>query len=462
MIIDDKGQTLAKRLVYNEPPSIILSIQTEKSVYPLRDSVRINISATDSEGNLVESDIMISVVKSFSVSRSNDQLNSIAQLPGPTATVYRSASASINDQLIFYTIDEDFIAKNDVNEHNPVYLPEYEGHIISGSIFSSVTGRPLANENIVLSFVGKSSLCRFTKTDDEGRFLFIISESGRNEIVIQPFRPELSDYYVELRNPFPEALNKYKPEPLFIDTAALSEINNAIISMQIQDLYKSLESSGVSAPEQSYFPDFYGEPDFEMRLATYIELSSLKEVIKELVPGLFTFTRKDTSFFSLIYSLEEASSSTNPFVLVDGVPVNDHNAVLKINPEEIEQIKVLNTKFFIQDIVLEGIVDFTTIQGNLNTPVLGIPVFRQEFEALQPASLFYSPEYSSASQKESRIPDFRNTLYWNPNVRTDKSGTAKVDFFTSDEAGNYDILIEGFTSEGFKGSARSVISVRNK
>jgi hypothetical protein len=110
--------------------------------------------------------------------------------------------------------------------------------------------------------------------------------------------------------------------------------------------------------------------------------------------------------------------------------------------------------------VLEGIVDFTTKEGRLGVPEFDRPVFRQEFESLQTADIFHSPDYSTVSQKESRIPDFRNTLYWNPWIRTDNNGTATVEFFTSDEPGTYNIIVEGFTYGGHKGSARAVISVK--
>jgi len=71
-----------------------------------------------------------------------------------------------------------------------------------------------------------------------------------------------------------------------------------------------------------------------------------------------------------------------------------------------------------------------------------------------------SPDYSVDTIKFNRIPDFRNTLYWNPDMHTDKTGKASVEFYTSDEAAEYLITIEGTTTDGRTGFASSTLNVR--
>jgi hypothetical protein len=62
--------------------------------------------------------------------------------------------------------------------------------------------------------------------------------------------------------------------------------------------------------------------------------------------------------------------------------------------------------------------------------------------------------------KESRIPDYRNTLFWNPDLQTRKDGKTEISFFTSDESSDYIIVVEGITSDGKKGY--SSVSLRIK
>jgi len=45
-------------------------------------------------------------------------------------------------------------------------------------------------------------------------------------------------------------------------------------------------------------------------------------------------------------------------------------------------------------------------------------------------------------------PDFRTTLYWNPDIRTDIKGVASDSFSTSDQDGIYIIIAQGIRSDG--------------
>jgi len=44
--------------------------------------------------------------------------------------------------------------------------------------------------------------------------------------------------------------------------------------------------------------------------------------------------------------------------------------------------------------------------------------------------------------------DFRNTLYWNPIVKTDSTGVANVAFYNSDQTGEVQVVVEGITADG--------------
>jgi hypothetical protein len=59
---------------------------------------------------------------------------------------------------------------------------------------------------------------------------------------------------------------------------------------------------------------------------------------------------------------------------------------------------------------------------------------------------FYSPLYS-LENIDSPQPDFRPTLYWNPDVCF-VNGKANLDFFTSDELTEYVVYLEGITKNG--------------
>ena len=57
---------------------------------------------------------------------------------------------------------------------------------------------------------------------------------------------------------------------------------------------------------------------------------------------------------------------------------------------------------------------------------------------------FEMPDYSLLPKKS----DFRRTLYWNPNVKTDKNGKAKVEFYNNSSCKQVVISAEGITADG--------------
>ena len=404
----------------------VCSIQTDKATYQPREKVRINVSSFTNDGKPAVSDIAISVTRSFATDRTNPTL---------PAHALNTPGYEKNNR------DKNLILNN-------IYLPEPEGHLVTGTVYSTVSGEPVTNETMVLSVVGKTALCRFCRTDEKGAFWFIVNESGKQEIVIQPLNQELKDLYVELNDPFPEEYFKYDPGEFYLDTTILKEINSAVVSTQVQALYKALPDTVTNSRKKESIHDFYGDSRYEVSLADFIELSSLREVFKELLPVAFTESRRGRNRLALENNSPEEKFLTDPFVIVDGVPVSDHDAVLKISPADVEKIRILNSRYYVSDICLTGIIDLKTLKGNFRVEGIDLPALRQEFEAPLPASEFRSPVYLTDFQKQSRIPDLRNTLFWNPDLRTNPDGTAVAEFFTSDEPGDYVIIVEGFTSDG--------------
>ena len=61
---------------------------------------------------------------------------------------------------------------------------------------------------------------------------------------------------------------------------------------------------------------------------------------------------------------------------------------------------------------------------------------------------FYSPDYSLLPKDE----DYRRTLYWNPNVKTNGEGKATVEFYNNGSCRNIDISAETLTKSGGLGA----------
>lgn len=59
---------------------------------------------------------------------------------------------------------------------------------------------------------------------------------------------------------------------------------------------------------------------------------------------------------------------------------------------------------------------------------------------------FYAPKYDGNSNANK--PDYRTTIYWNPQVVSSKSGEAKFEFYNAQEPATYRVVIEGIDEEG--------------
>jgi uncharacterized protein YfaS (alpha-2-macroglobulin family) len=72
---------------------------------------------------------------------------------------------------------------------------------------------------------------------------------------------------------------------------------------------------------------------------------------------------------------------------------------------------------------------------------------------------FYSPKYDHVNALTGQ-QDLRSTIYWSPELKTDKDGNAGFEYFNADGTGTYKLVIEGIDKDGNIG--RRVYSYRVK
>lgn len=464
-VTDQDGRLLANSHYYNDRSSeITYSMQLSKEHYSAREKVTVEITARDHKGDAVVSNLHASVFRPISSDMNyNNDIMRYVQLPGAGSFHTDLHLPGINDYLIFIpeigsvspSIERD-------NSASGLFLPEINGFSLNGLIMDSGTGDPVKNEKISLGFIGKTARCKFTNTDKNGCFSFISDEYGKKELVIQPVLQTHAGYFVELVDPFPENIRKFAPAPFYIDTTDLDAINKSIISSQVRNVYDQFRKPSFKKSDIDVKRHFYGDPERKIQLSEYIELKSFKEVIKELVPGLSTVTRNDRTSFRLINKYPNQSFESAPLVILDGIPVYDFDKVLKIKSSELDYLEVLNVRYFMGDNIIDGIINIISRKGDLGALEFDLSTFRQEYDCLQEDYLPWYPDYSEDSLKMSPLPDFRNTLYWNPDLKTDVNGHASFEFYTSDESGEFVIEIEGFAHDGSAGRAETVFIVNDQ
>jgi len=151
-------------------------------------------------------------------------------------------------------------------------------------------------------------------------------------------------------------------------------------------------------------------------------------------------------------------------IVMDGMYM-DAEALSTIQPMDVASVEVLrsigNTAIY-GSYGAGGVLVITTRRGDqprkyrtdLFTP--GITTFSPQ--GLYQARTFSAPDYSLGEEKPG-MKDLRTTIYWNPSLVTDKNGKATASFYTADEPGVYQIVIEGMDTEGHLGRSIGYIKV---
>jgi hypothetical protein len=186
-------------------------------------------------------------------------------------------------------------------------------------------------------------------------------------------------------------------------------------------------------------------------MSDYIEMRNIREIVKEILPDIMVIRKNKKYSFKIINSYPYQPFENQALILVDGVPVYDIENLLNVSSKDLEKIDIIFRRYYFSDYIFDGIVSFTTKKGDMSALESDKTGSRQVFEGYNPRYYFYSPHYSIDSLRKSHIPDFRNTLYWKPDLKSTADGKATIEFFTSDESGFYTIVVEGISSEGKTG-----------
>jgi hypothetical protein len=356
-------------------------------------------------------------------------------------------------------INWDLVMTNKLPELN--YKPEKDSHIIYGQIIQKNTLEPLNGKYIFLSRPGKTATFQYSVTDGTGTFSFEVPVDDRvNDLIIQPEEPDLKSS-VKIGTAVAEDLLKNDDHPdtsvLVIPEYLLKEGTN----YQVNKIYE-INNTADPVSDSILYPvseRFYGKPDIELKMDDYILLPLMEEVFFELTPGV-QLKRKGTAYSMTIEDpVTKLIHKKPPVLFIDGMVVKDPAVIAGIDPEKVERIDVIKDLYLVGDYIFFGIINVITRSGDLSVVSLPDDAVRFKYRVVEPVPSFISPEYDSVQQKNSRIPDFRNTLYWNPSLKKSDSGNSVTEFWTSDKAGEYEMIFQGIDKNGKPVSLRKVIRV---
>ena len=168
--------------------------------------------------------------------------------------------------------------------------------------------------------------------------------------------------------------------------------------------------------------------------------------------GEFHYSVKNLPYLSFF--------DTDPLILLDGLPVFKADEIISFDPLKLKKMEIVTHTFYTGPVAHAGIVSYSTYDGTPGGFTLPSNAIVSDYPGFLYERSFYSPAYETQQELQSRIPDFRNVLDWEPEVKTNGEGKHLISFYTSDLPGKYLIVAEGISKNGLCGSASAVITVK--
>lgn len=438
-----------------------INLYIDKTNYSCRQKVKVTVSLNNNK-------LKDKCNLSLSVSQKMPTSNPIYY---NTVDNYFNLLSSIGNNML-RVMETDFLSNNQINEilavNKPflkktnktcMFLPENRGFIISGHVLNKAN-MPVPNVWVYLSVADSFASLKYCISDSAGRFFFKLSRFYDNKNFIFQAKSNNNEIIkIELEDKYNGELPKHTGIE-YINPTLKNYLKNAQNISLSNKIYKPsnlllLQSENQFNPDL-YNCHFYGFPDVSTYMSDYDELDDFKEIVRNIMPGVY-YNRSENK----VRVIDRGTQTLWPneaLVLLNNIPFPDPAFVAKLGSKQIKKIDLKKNHLIYGNLDIYGILSITTNQKNVyalnsayaNTTypniVRNIPV------------IINGPDY--ALKNSQNMPDFRPTLYWDPEVKLTPDGSATIEFYTSDLKGNFVIELEGVSSNGIPISASKTIEVK--
>ena len=323
---------------------------------------------------------------------------------------------------------------------NIEYLPEISGITISGKIIDKTSNAPKRNLLVSISEPANGEFFSVYQTGDKGRFIFSLPDLyGKYDFFIQSEAADtgLTEFLID---------NGFCNRPVSLPYVAFSLnedekhlIRDMMVNMQLNEKFFSRPDTANKFRTNRQQPvAFYGSGRHTYYTKKYIELPNIEEFFNEIIiEGNAVYSKGKTK---LAIAGSTGFSSYPLLIFLDNIPVNNDDRLLKLPLDKIERVDVIESGYMIGNMKYSGLLsiysknkDFAGIDLNKNSMFFVFDLFSNE----------NSDFTFSENSYDSRIPDRRNLLYWNPDIQLSADKKTTISFYTSDNKGDYVVYIFG-------------------
>lgn len=481
-LFDGYGVPHCERLVFvNRHDFLEIQMGKNKAMYAPREKAKITFAVSDIENNSIEGDFSVAIINEDLVKpleQYEDNLLSnfllSSELKGyiENPAYYFQKNISTDTALDYLMLTQGwrrFKWKDLLNKQSKIAYPIEQSLSLSGTV-TDKANKPISNGNIIIYARNEANNVLTTTTDSLGRFLLSdLDFTDTVSLAIQATTDKGKKENVNLllaKKTYPTVSQLLMPKWNEI-IADSNFVQNRIKEKQAEQAFKIENNAKLLKAVEVKAKKFTKRSIAERRTIKVDSTMVIKSgkngmwLLQQYVPNLHYKTINvsgannqdlkangiDADIYEqkLVYSAfvpgkGKVDKIVGPIIIgQEGVTINN------INPFLIERIVVTNGSQIV-------------VYCKESVPVNGL--LQQKIEGFYTAKEFYSPNYEQATDLEKIKPDLRTTIYWNPQVKTNKDGIAEISFFCADTPANYKVVIEGRAKNGILGRKEMILEVR--
>ena len=334
-------------------------------------------------------------------------------------------------------------------------IPEYEGEIIRARVTGTDAKglRSMPGKNAFLSAPGSGENFYSEMINDNGEVTFFTSNIyGDREIFLEIENSQSG--HLELVSPFLD-LPAGEIAPLQLWSGWGPALEQRGLSMQLEKNFNA-DTLYTLLPLRTH-PLFDERTRTRYILDDYTRFPLMEELFIEFISEIRARTVDGRRVIQVRAKDAQDTYSFSPdnaLILLDGIPVLDHERIFGYDPLLVQYIDVYESSFFFGSRIYSGVANFVTYKGTLPSMQFADNVRIVDYQGCSlPLALTCSdlgPEY----------PDYRQTLYWHPALTLAPGESMVITCKTPAYGGRFDVVAEGLTSDGEAVCGQATLDVR--
>jgi TonB-dependent SusC/RagA subfamily outer membrane receptor len=475
-LFNQEKQPIAERLLFHEnsADSSPLSFTMDKTVYGNRKLVELEIAMDEWTTDTPMADLSLTVTNTaVNPSKVNSTdiktqllLSSVlsGEIEQPGYYFYtNNPNRQTHLDILMRTQGWRQYVLDDEISNDDYFLPE-KGLSISGKVVSSFNeNEPLLGTVKLTYDNAEQMILDEVKTDYQGRFTFpslaftdttsVLLSANVN--YVKKKRKETSNYKILLDPKVspPISKSKQKEKSIAHYSQAKEEAHqNSVALLQMANTIE-LDEAFVAAKKQPKPLDRFQLKRRGMPYKVPSQTLDFNDLDVPMDEPLLTLQGRVPGLSVRINGifLRGASSLTgnnSALILVDGIPFAEANLLLTSEIDFIDILKGPRAAIY-GSRAANGVIAIFTKNGTESytgtKQNLGSINFKDA--GYDYARNFYEPKYAK-NQPETKVPDYRTTLLWQPYISLNQEGKARISFYSGDVTGDYQVTIEGITATG--------------